>query len=269
MRTKQTKKSKKAMLLYRNNFGFREPYQVIIAPDFVLAGVAVKIDIKAAIERVLQGPVNYFITYCGICDLRKDEKHKDEAIAVSKTFEKRHCSHKEPVAGINCIEELLNGENKNNYCIAVQSEELRSKLRNIPGVPILHVRRTLIILENTSQATKDKQEAIVQGKLAVSTAEKKLLQDVKKAEISQKQALRKNVPRKKKGPKGPNPLSVKKKKQQPSSQPAKSNNEEQPKKKEKETLSTGTKRPHSDDQSNETDAPKSKRKNKNKSVDNS
>ncbi|KAJ1719337.1 hypothetical protein LPJ53_005889 [Coemansia erecta] len=260
MRTKQTKRSKKAMLLYRNNFGFREPYQVIIAPDFILAGAAVKIDIKAAIEKALQGPVNYFITYCGICDLRKDEKHKDEAIALSKTFEKRHCSHKDPVSGTQCIEELLNGENKNNYCIAVQSEELRSKLREIPGVPILHIRRTIVILETTSQATKDKREVVVKEKLAVSAAEKKLLQDVKKAEISEKQALKKNVPRKKKGPKGPNPLSVKKKKQP--GQPA------QPKK-EEDKPATGAKRPRSDDQPTETDAPKSKRKNKNKTTDES
>jgi U3 small nucleolar RNA-associated protein 23 len=41
--------------------------------------------------------------------------------------------------------------NKHRYVIATLSQPLRSKLRAIPGVPILHVNRSVMILEPPSE----------------------------------------------------------------------------------------------------------------------
>jgi U3 small nucleolar RNA-associated protein 23 len=43
--------------------------------------------------------------------------------------------------------------NKHRYVIATQSQPLRVKLRSIPGVPILHENRSVMILEPPSDAT--------------------------------------------------------------------------------------------------------------------
>ncbi|KAJ1642801.1 hypothetical protein J3B02_001779 [Coemansia erecta] len=216
MRSKRAKAYRKAMHFYQQTFGFHEPYQVLISPDLVLAAVEKKVDIKQTVQDTLQGQVKFYITYCGICDVRKESEFKAQAISVSKTFEKRHCMHKEPVPGTQCIEELIGDSNKNNYCVAAQSNELRAKLRGIAGVPVLHMQRDIVILERMAQAAKETSEKQLKRKLSVSEAEKKLLRVMKKKSIEEKLALKKNKPRKLKKAKGPNPLSIKKqtKKQQ-------------------------------------------------------
>lgn len=43
--------------------------------------------------------------------------------------------------------------NKHRYAIATQSQALRVKLRLIPAVPIVHVKRAVMILEPPSDVT--------------------------------------------------------------------------------------------------------------------
>ena len=43
--------------------------------------------------------------------------------------------------------------NKHRYVLATQSQELRQKLRTIPAVPIVHINRSVMILEPPSDAT--------------------------------------------------------------------------------------------------------------------
>ena len=43
--------------------------------------------------------------------------------------------------------------NKHRYVLATQSQELRTKLRAIPAVPVVHVNRSVMILEPPSDAT--------------------------------------------------------------------------------------------------------------------
>lgn len=43
--------------------------------------------------------------------------------------------------------------NKHRYVVATQSQPLRVKLRAIPAVPIVHVNRSVMVLEPPSDAT--------------------------------------------------------------------------------------------------------------------
>ena len=45
--------------------------------------------------------------------------------------------------------------NKYNYVVASQDEEVRTKLRGIPGVPLLYVKRSIMILEPMAEASAD------------------------------------------------------------------------------------------------------------------
>lgn len=47
------------------------------------------------------------------------------------------------------------GKNKHRYIIASQSDETRSRLRSIPGTPLVHLNRTVMVLEPASDATMD------------------------------------------------------------------------------------------------------------------
>lgn len=44
-------------------------------------------------------------------------------------------------------------ENRFRYCVATQSASLRSKLRKVPGVPLLFEKRAVILLEPPSDAS--------------------------------------------------------------------------------------------------------------------
>ena len=56
---------------------------------------------------------------------------------------------------------VLTGEtNKHRYVIATQSAPLRNKLRGIPAVPVVHMNRSVMILEPPSDATLDAKEAV-------------------------------------------------------------------------------------------------------------
>ncbi|KAI9506649.1 Fcf1-domain-containing protein, partial [Coemansia spiralis] len=211
MRPKRVKAYKRAMQFYQKNFGFREPYQVLVAADFILEAVSKNLRVVETLEETLQGKIKPFVTFCTICDIRKESEHRAQAIAVSKSFEKRRCLHKDPISGIQCIGEVMGDENKYNYCVAVQDDVLRAKLRSIPGVPIIHVKQSTMVLERISEAGKAAGAAKAQEKQGLSELERKMLKAVKQKDREAKLALRKPRAKKKiKGPKGPNPLSVKK-----------------------------------------------------------
>ncbi|KAJ1940010.1 hypothetical protein GGF37_004162 [Kickxella alabastrina] len=207
MRVKRTKAYKKAMQFYRQVFNFRAPYQVLLSPDFILACVQKNIEPVKSLEEALQGPIKPFLTFCAISDVRKESEFRDKAVAISKTFEKRRCPHKDPIEATQCMAEIMGKENKNNLCVAVQDDNLRLALRRVPGVPILYLQRNVVVMERIKEVGKEVGREISREKMGVSEAEKKMLRIVKRKEIEEKVAGKR---RKVKGPKAPNPLSVKK-----------------------------------------------------------
>jgi U3 small nucleolar RNA-associated protein 23 len=50
--------------------------------------------------------------------------------------------------------------NKHRYVVATQSQSLRSSLRDIPAVPIVHFSRSVMILEPPSDATLKTKEKV-------------------------------------------------------------------------------------------------------------
>ncbi|KAJ1666435.1 hypothetical protein IW140_006420 [Coemansia sp. RSA 1813] len=207
------------MQLYQQSFGFREPYQVLVSADFILESVAKHLEVVKTLEDTLQGKVKPLITFCSIRDVRTEGEHRSEAIAVSKSFEKRRCPHKDPIPGNQCISEVMGDENKYNYCVAAQDEALRTKLRKVPGVPLVHIKQTVMILGKPQSVVKEVVASKNRNKLGLSELERKMLEAVKKKEREDKLA---HMPlkhkAKKKGPKGPNPLSMKKSKKEASAQ---------------------------------------------------
>ncbi|KAG6879401.1 hypothetical protein C0992_003018 [Termitomyces sp. T32_za158] len=99
--------------------------------------------------------------------------------------------------------QVLGPTNKHRYVILTQSQPLRVKLRRIPAVPIVHINRSVMVLEPPSDLTVETKATMEEKALQPSPSELTLVGPSTSAEIPKK---------KKRGPKGPNPLSVKKKK---------------------------------------------------------
>ncbi|KAI9445144.1 Fcf1-domain-containing protein [Lactarius indigo] len=203
MRQRRSKAYRKLMSMFSTSFGFRQPYQVLVDSTMCEMAISSKMDLAAQIESVLVGSVKLMITQCCIHELYLQGKSHQPAVDLAKSFERRKCNHKEAIPGDECIVTVVGDSNTHRYVIATQSHPLRVSLRAVPGVPIVHVNRAVMVLEPASDATLRAKHFAEQEALAPSTSERAILN----APTPQLEP----VPKKKRGPKAPNPLSVKKK----------------------------------------------------------
>lgn len=200
------------MNVYVHAFKFREPFQVIVDDELVLASQKSAYNLRKGLERTIQGEIKPMITQCCIQALYKS--NDQGAIDVAKTFERRRCNHppSDPLPPIDCIKSIVLPDNKFKYILAIQKFELRKVIRNIPGVPLVFFKNSVMIMDSISKATVRYAEQLENSKLSGG------LNDVSvglKHEDSDEDGNNpeENIPKKKrKGPKGPNPLSIKKKK---------------------------------------------------------
>ena len=116
------------------------------------------------------------------------------------------------------------GTNKHRYAVASQDREVRAKMRAIAGVPLVYINRSVMILEPMAGATEAVREREERGKVraglmggrgAKGVGVKRKREDEDdvtgvqdaKSKVQDEQVAKKKRAR---GPKGPNPLSVKK-----------------------------------------------------------
>ncbi len=92
-------------------------------------------------------------TYCVYAELKKLGADFRPSAAYAKKLEKRRCTHNPAVTAAECIKEIMGASNKNNYCVATQDTELRDHFREIPGVPLIHINKSVLLLESASSQT--------------------------------------------------------------------------------------------------------------------
>lgn len=211
MRQKRAKAYKKQMNIYLHTFKFREPFQTIVDDELVLVCHKGQFDIVKGLNRTIQAETKPMITQCCMQALYLTENQP--AIELAKTFERRRCNHniKDPKTPVECIQSIvdINGENKHRYIVASQSMKLRRKLRSIPGVPLVFMNRSVMVMEPASDASKRAAALSENAKLQAGLNDKKVgFVDKEEEKIEEPQK------KKRKGPSEPNPLSVKKKKKE-------------------------------------------------------
>lgn len=146
-----------------------------------------KIDIFKQLNTVLQGntklsavvalcdttarltDLSVVITQCCMVELYKLGPVGQAAVDLAKTFERRKCNHREAIANDDCIRSVVGmyiqlrssrlltvtgDSNKHRYVIATQSQNLRVWLRGVKAVPIIHIKKAVVVLEPPSDETK-------------------------------------------------------------------------------------------------------------------
>ncbi|KAJ5305987.1 hypothetical protein PENANT_c015G07701 [Penicillium antarcticum] len=161
----------------------------------------------------------------------------------------RHCSHNAehtPIDEIECLLSLLSPnadskKNKEHYILASadpilkkrtpndeqrkykrederkeeeamrRSRALRSQARSIPGVPIIYVKRSVMVLEPMSNPSELVRDGVERGKFRAGLDADPML-GKRKRDGEEGEGEESAEPKKKRGPKvkGPNPLSMKK-----------------------------------------------------------
>lgn len=171
---------------------------------------------------------------------------KDEAlIEHAKGFERRRCGHHElekPLSTLECFKDVIDPKgsmtNKNRYVVACQDPAVRAYLRKIPGVPMIYIKRSVMIMEpmaDASESVKAKEDkakfkaglksvrgpapTLKRARGAADIGERGNENEddsIPEPEEDEKEASSQPPPKKRKrGPSGPNPLSMKKKVKKP------------------------------------------------------
>lgn len=221
-----------------------------------------KMDLLGGLERVLHGkikPSTFFgrnrggnptistdrisvvITQCSIRHLYTlpvPQSEKDPLILLAKSMERRRCNHHdldEPLSTLECLSNVIDPKksatNRNRYVVASQEEEVRRFCRGVRGVPLIYVKRSVMVLEPMAERTVGVKEGMEREKFRtglrgkpgkrkrepeheqageVPEHEKDELVDGEDKENDERPAKK----RKARGPKGPNPLSMKKAKKE-------------------------------------------------------
>lgn len=243
MRGKRAKQYRKLMHQYALSFSFREPYQVLLDAQMIQDAARYKMNLGAGLERTLHGEIKPMITQCSIRHLytaeTSNKAEKDAWIETAKACERRRCGHHEleqPLSTLECLQSVVDpkgsGTNRHRYVVASQDPEVRRKMREIAGVPLVYINRSVMIMEPMAGKSAEVRDAEERGKVraglkgrrpASSGVKRKRDSDDEGAqdgaELEGRDVASSAEPAQKKkrnGPKGPNPLSVKKAKKEPS-----------------------------------------------------
>ncbi|TFK30612.1 hypothetical protein FA15DRAFT_17694 [Coprinopsis marcescibilis] len=246
MRQKRAKAYRKLMHLYCQFFGFRQPYQLLIEPEICKLAIANKFDLWKQLSTVVQGEVKPMITQCCIHSLYLEGKDQQPAVDLAKTFERRKCNHREAIPPEDCLKDVVGETNKHRYVIVAQSQPLRNLLRSIPATPLIHINRSVMVLEPPSHVTLRTKLLMEERTMGASGSDLALVKSVEPADAPKK---------KKKGPKGPNPLSVKKKKAEPKEQQKNLNPKSLPPSSQLAPLSKRKREPDADDSDDDKEPP--------------
>ncbi|KAK2610520.1 hypothetical protein N8I77_003944 [Diaporthe amygdali] len=250
MRGKRSKQYRKLLKQFELAFGFRQPYQVIVDAELVKDAHRFAMDLPQYLANTLHGEVKILITQCSMRHLYAQNKEPgvSKVIDKAKDYERRRCGHHpeefpEPCSTLECLSSVVGPKNKHRYVVASQDTEVRSKMRGIPGVPLVYINRSVMILEPMAGATtrvvQKGERAKFRAELKQSetaTGDKRKRGDEDDSDASgegggEKKDEEPKKKKKRKGEKGPNPLSVKKPKKQSQQQESgsKSRQDEKPK----------------------------------------
>ena len=79
---------------------------------------------------------------------------KDALILTAKSMERRRCNHHvldEPLSTLECFNSVIDPKsshtNKNRYVVASQDEDVRRYCRSVKGVPLVFVKRSVMVME--------------------------------------------------------------------------------------------------------------------------
>ena len=136
-----------------------------------------------------------------------------------------HCKIDEQECLHSVVDPSKNGVNKHRYVCAINDDEVRSSLRNgIQVVPLLYIRRSVLIMEPASSTTvkarsRDEKAKFTAELKSPGGKRKRQPEDTEDDNDGIKEVANQGKPEQKKtkktyGRKEPNPLSVKKKKKE-------------------------------------------------------
>ena len=186
MRQHRAKVYRKMLHQYQLQFGFREPYQLLIDDTFALALSRYKVSepLKQFGNVLVSKKVKPLITQCCMAALYALGKEHQSTVDMAKQWERRMCNHREAIDPQDCIKQCVGDHNKHRYIVASEQGELRRDLRlAVAGLPMMHFTQAVMVLEPMSPLTKSKIEEKEETKLNLPASEAGLLKNQPKVDV--------------------------------------------------------------------------------------
>eukprot|EP00929_Paragymnodinium_shiwhaense_P080645 TRINITY_DN42071_c0_g1_i1.p1 TRINITY_DN42071_c0_g1~~TRINITY_DN42071_c0_g1_i1.p1 ORF type:complete len:311 (-),score=91.08 TRINITY_DN42071_c0_g1_i1:145-1077(-) len=210
MKIKRQKNHRRILRWYRMHFAVQDPFRVLVDGPFLTHALQQKVHVKEQLPKILEGRTTPCVTNCVCAELRSLGERALGASLIAKGYYRIKCGHMEPVAASECIREQIGKTNSRKFFVATQDQELNRQLRKIPGVPLLRLDGPVPRLEDPSYSSREVRDAAEAKKARASDWEKHKLPELRAKEAEAK-AKAEAPPKKRKGPKGANPLSCRKK----------------------------------------------------------
>lgn len=205
---KRQKQVRKLLTFYKHNFGLNAPYKILIDGTFCKSALIFKVNISEQMPKYLGGEVNLMTTECVKAECEAFGTLLYGPLKILRQFEIHHCNHKKKKPAANCISSIVRKAGGRRLMVATQDEDLKEKLRDSPGIPLLFMAYNAINMERPSEVSKGTADKELQARIAPSQHEMEVLKKLKVQTFGEQPAKKKF---KKKGPKEPNPLSCLKK----------------------------------------------------------
>ncbi|XP_066249631.1 rRNA-processing protein UTP23 homolog [Euwallacea similis] len=210
MKIRRYKKVSKNLSFYTQNFGFRQPYQLLADGTFCLTALNNKINLPNDLPKYLQSAVKFITTQCAIIEMENLGSKLHGALIILKKYVVHKCGHEgSAIPASKCLSQMISEGNPSHYIVCTQDRDLQDKVRNLVAVPLLYLHVKTPILEQPSEVSIKWAEQKNRG-LGQLEAEK-----IAKLKELEGLVTSEEKPKKKRRKKGPNPLSCKKKQKKP------------------------------------------------------
>lgn len=208
MKFRRKKAAKRFLEIYKNHFGYSEPYNVIVDGTFVKSALDSKVQIFDQVKNYLGANVILYTTDCILNELKEMGKPLYGALVICKNYEKYECCHNGTKMARGCLKDIIERGNPDKLIFATRDPNVTSYANNQVGIAIMYINGNTIIMEKPSECTVTEMEKRSRNRLDLSTSEKLVLKRVKQEDQNNEQ----NKKGKRKKPQAPNPLSCKSKK---------------------------------------------------------
>lgn len=214
MKIKRYKKAERYMSLYKNNFGFREPYQVLLDGTFCQVALAHKVNIQEQLPKYLSGQCKLLTTACVIEETKRLGKAVHGAYLIVSQFPVHNCGHEKPISASKCLSSfIIDTKNNDHYLVATQDHKLREKISKQAVCPLIKLANNALVMDkpvHRVQSKVNRTHHYLANKM--NDEQRENLCRLKKEEnLEPTDVSVETKKRKRKGPAGANPLSCRKK----------------------------------------------------------
>ncbi|KAL1307804.1 hypothetical protein HN51_049701 [Arachis hypogaea] len=151
MKVKKQRRHRKVLRFFTTCFGLRKPFKVLCDGTFINHLIVNRITpADDALANILTAPVKLYTTRCVLAELKRLGSSYSEALEAAQQLIIARCEHEKCTGAEACVIQVIGENNSEHFFVASQDTDLRKKLREVPGVPLIYGLRNTLFLEPIS-----------------------------------------------------------------------------------------------------------------------